>query len=74
MWMIVFKTIVILSQYDEIEPVRLLERCSLSESKYLLERCIGLIISKVSIICVERISSVNLSFTNLQVPLRLTEP
>jgi len=39
-----------LVQYDEIEPVTLLERCSLSETKYLLERCIGLIISKVRVL------------------------
>ena len=42
--------VVMLVQYDEIEPMTLLERCSLSETKYLLERCIGLIISKVCII------------------------
>jgi len=41
----------LLVQYDEIEPLTLLERCSLSETKYLLERCIGLIISKVTIVC-----------------------
>jgi len=43
------KYIVMLPQYDEIEPVRLLERCSLSETKYLLERCVRLIISKVCV-------------------------
>jgi len=47
---------VMLVQYDEIEPTALLERCSLSETRYLLERCIGLFISKVSIM---RVSCLN---------------
>jgi hypothetical protein len=35
-------------QDDEIDPASLVANCSLGEARYLLERCVTLIVSKVS--------------------------
>jgi len=73
---------VTLVQYDGIdsfEPLTLLERCSLSETKYLLERSIQLIISKVSLWNFLQLSTISypLNFVpsgGFQLPTRVTVP